>query len=67
MAKICSLQEAVNASLKQFGVFAEDLSVDEHVKYLFAVNRFVSVTKTRYSHQAANIHQDLRLTVGHQR
>ena len=49
MAKIRSLQETVNASLQQFRVFAEDLSVDEHtlgvnhVKYLFAVNRFVSV------------------------
>ena len=62
MPKICSLQEAVNASLQQFEVFAEDLSVDEHilgdiyVKYLFAVNRFVSVTKTGYLHQAAVIH-----------
>ena len=52
--KICSLQVAVNASLQQFGVFAEDLSVDEHilgvihVKHLFAVNRFVLVIKTGY-------------------
>ena len=61
MPKIRSLQEAVNASLQQFGVFAEDLSADEpilgviHVTYLFAVNRFVSVIKTGYSHQAAII------------
>ena len=58
MPKIHSLQEAVNASLQQFGVFVEDLSVDEHileviyVKYLLAVNRFVSVIKTGHSHQA---------------
>ena len=62
MPKIRFLQEAVNASLQQFGVFAEDLPVDEHilgviyVKYLFAVNRFVSVMKTGYSHQTAIIH-----------
>ena len=31
MAKIHSLQEAVNASLLQFGVFAKDLSVDEQM------------------------------------
>ena len=35
MAKIRLLQEAVNAFLQQFGVFAEDLSVDEKmVQYL---------------------------------
>ena len=61
MPEIRSLQEAVNASLQQFRVFAEDLLVDEHilevvhVKYLFAANRFVSVMKTGYSHQAAII------------
>ena len=31
MPKIRSLQEVVNASLQQFGVFAEDLSVDEQM------------------------------------
>ena len=62
MPKIRFLQVAVNALLQQFGVFFEDLSVDEHilevihVKYLLAVNRFVSVAKTGYSHQAAFIH-----------
>ena len=62
MPKIRSLQKAVNASLQQFGVFAEDLSVDEHilgvihVKYLFALKRFVLLIKTGYSRQAAIIH-----------
>ena len=31
MPKIRSLQEAVNALLQQFRVFAQDLSIDEHI------------------------------------
>ena len=57
MLKMRSLQEAVNASLQQLGVFTEDLSVDKHIlgitheKYLFSVNQFVSAIKTGYSHK----------------
>ena len=35
MAKICLLQEAVNALLQQLGVFAQDLSVDEQIAPYF--------------------------------
>ena len=34
MAKVRPTQKAVNVSLQQFGVFAEDLSVEQMVPYL---------------------------------